>query len=93
MSESPQVGETVNCQVEVLSTVEKLDKRQNSVVNRVGIRFTSGPFKGLETSVKKGNSSSSSSSSSGSRPKGVRKVAKQPQAQGGPSANEEGEDE
>lgn len=90
MAESPQVGETVNCQVEVLSTVEKLDKRQNSVVNRVGIRFTSGPFKGLETSVKK---AANSSSGSGSRPKGVRKVAKQPQAQGGPSANEEGEDE
>ena len=92
MAESPQVGETVNCQVEVLSTVEKLDKRQNSVVNRVGIRFTSGPFKGLETSVKKA-ASSSSGSSSGSRPKGVRKVAKQPQTQGGPSSNEEGEDE
>jgi hypothetical protein len=90
MAESPQVGETFSSQVEVLSIVEKVDRRQNSVTHRVRIRFTSGPFKGLETSIKQPVSS---------KPKGVRKVAKQPASQGAPQGGaggaqgEQGEDE
>jgi len=91
MAESPQVGETVSGQVEVLSIVEKVDRRQNSVTHRVRIRFVSGPFKGLETSIKQPANSS--------KPKGVRKVAKQPASQGAPQGGaggaqgEQGEDE
>jgi len=89
MAESPQVGETFSSQVEVLSIVEKVDRRQNSVTHRVRIRFTSGPLKGLETSVKQPVNP---------KPKGVRKV-KQPTSQGasqgdaGGAQGELGEDE
>jgi hypothetical protein len=89
MAESPQVGESFSSQVEVLSIVEKVDRRQNSVTHRVRIRFTSGPLKGLETSVKQPVNP---------KPKGVRKV-KQPASQGVPQGGaggaqgEQGEDE
>jgi hypothetical protein len=89
MAESPQVGETFSSQVEVLSIVEKVDRRQNSVTHRVRIRFMSGPLKGLETSVKQPVNP---------KPKGVRKV-KQPASQGasqggaGGAQGELGEDE
>lgn len=49
---SRSVGETLNGQMEVLSVGQAVDKRSGQTMLKTRVRFTSGPFKGIETLVK-----------------------------------------
>lgn len=49
---SRAVGEVINGQMEVLSVGQSLDKRSGQTMLKTRVRFTSGPFKGIETLVK-----------------------------------------
>lgn len=77
---SRAVGEVINGQMEVLSVGQSLDKRSGQTMLKTRVRFTSGPFKGIETLVKhpvsdgkKGSKSTAKSTASKPASKGAAK--------------------
>lgn len=71
---SRAVGEVLNGSMEVLSVGQSLDKRSGQTMLKTRVRFTSGPFKGIETLVKhpvsdnkKGSKSTASKPASNSK--------------------------
>lgn len=80
---SRAVGEVLNGSMEVLSVGQSLDKRSGQTMLKTRVRFTSGPFKGIETLVKhpvndgkKGSKSTASKSTSKGAAKSTGKAAK-----------------